>query len=1173
MKKSFLLALVSLLLAFTACAQTSLDDANFNEKYQDQSTVYQKVIPPAGIVYAQGTQFMLDNKPYYFAGCNAYSIFTSGQNWMTNSLSEIENYMIGKDKIDTFMSNMAFVGVKVLRTWGFSHEAWMGFEPTKGNFVEPAFMKFDYILESAKRHGIKVIIVLENYWEAYGGIDARLKWEGLPSGTSAARVAFFTNEACKTQYRNYIKYFVGRTNHYTLQPYKTEPGIFSWELMNEPRCQDGDTTGSILRPWVDEMASLIKSIDPNHMVSTGMEGQETRYGYGGNSGNPFVYIHQSPYIDFCTAHPYPDEGWAGLSPAQAATLVDKWVSDAHNVVGKPFVLEEFNTHNNKEAYWNAMYSVIESKNAGGDCFWNFNLQNTSDFDMLPGNTILNTLFKAHADKMAAKSGPVSSASTSSVIISSLSSMQQSSAASSVSSRNDNPGTLKIQTFQSGTVLQNQISQKIRLVNSGTSPIVLSTVKIRYYITYQGSQSYNFHCDYSPIGSANVIGAFAALNPAQAGADAYNEISFTTAAGSIAPGASIELQCRTWKSDWSNIDNSLNYSYNPATAYVDWNKVTAYQNGTLSFGIVPGGVVSSTSSIISSSRSSAPVSSISSAISSSSLKSISSVSSVLSSSSKSSVSSTPVSSSVTVSSKSSLSASSSSVTNGALKVKFYNGGTALSVNQINARFQIVNTGNSAIALSTVKLRYYYTKDGTQNQQFWCDYSTAGTGNVTGLFTAVNPAQPTADTYVELNFASAAGSVAPGASVDVQTRLAQANWTSYNQGNDYSFNPTATAFVDWNKVTAYQNGALVWGAEPGGSTSSATSTVSSAVSSSITASSSSQSSAQAVTLRALANQKGLIFGGAITVGLLNDTAYRSTLSNEFNCIVAGNEMKVSYLEPTQNTFTYGTADTMVNFAVANGMKIRGHTLLWHADYQVPQWIKNLDYSLLAAAERNHVSNVISHFGNKIYCWDVANEIVQDNGSGLRNRTAGGGDYSVWASSLTDDSVIRAAFIQARQTATAMGINMKLFLNDYSIEEKGSAKTEKFYQIVSNWVASGVPIDGVGFQCHFMEKYTPNYNAIRQNIDRFQALGLEVEFTEIDVRIELPTNQTKLNNQASIYGNMMQIALEKNVKAFVIWGIADKDSWVMSTFPGYGAPLIFDDNFNKKPAYFALQQKLAQ
>ena len=297
-------------------------------------------------------------------------------------------------------------GIKVVRLWGFSHEQWHGFEPSKGVYNESQFKLFDYIMDSARRHNIKLIVTLENYWEAYGGIDSRLAWEGLPGGSHANRAVFFTNPGCKESYKNYVEHFVNRVNHYSNIPYKDDPTIFSWELMNEPRYENAgeNSTGLTLRAWVDEMASFIKTLDPNHMVSAGLEGHQAKYGFGGDEGNPFVYIHQSPYIDFCTAHPYPDEPWAGLTVTQAANLVKSWLLDAHNVVGKPFVLEEFNTHSNKEQYWEAMYDVIEMYNAAGTNFWNYD--DRSNFGIHHGDTILSTVFKDHADAQAAKCGSI-----------------------------------------------------------------------------------------------------------------------------------------------------------------------------------------------------------------------------------------------------------------------------------------------------------------------------------------------------------------------------------------------------------------------------------------------------------------------------------------------------------------------------------------------------------------------------------------------------------------------------------------------------------------------------------------------------------------------------------------------------------------------------------------------
>jgi hypothetical protein len=362
---------------------------------------------PAGIVYREGTNFYLDGKPFYFAGCNSYDLFTYGDGSNDSTPDYIENYFMNKNGIDTIMSQMAAVGVKVVRTWGFSHETWHGFEPAEGKYNEAQFMLFDYILESARKNGIKVLITLENYWEAYGGIDERLAWEGLPGGSHANRAKFFTDPGCKEQYRNYLKHFVSRVNHYTNLAYKDDSAIFAWELMNEPRYQDAgeNSTGTTLRAWVDEMAALVKSIDPDHMVGAGIEGHESKYGFGGDEGNPFVYLQQSPDIDFCTAHPYPDEAWANLSVDATRKLLETWIRDAHEVVKKPFILEEWNVHTNKEQYWPAIFAAIEEHDAGGSLFWNYNDYRTSDFDMLHGDTILTSVFKPHAARMAAKSGP------------------------------------------------------------------------------------------------------------------------------------------------------------------------------------------------------------------------------------------------------------------------------------------------------------------------------------------------------------------------------------------------------------------------------------------------------------------------------------------------------------------------------------------------------------------------------------------------------------------------------------------------------------------------------------------------------------------------------------------------------------------------------------------------
>jgi hypothetical protein len=160
--------------------------------------------------------------------------------------------------------------------------------------------------------------------------------------------------------------------------------------------------------------------------------------------------------------------------------------------------------------------------------------------------------------------------------------------------------------------------------------------------------------------------------------------------------------------------------------------------------------------------------------------------------------------------------------GSLKIQMYNSNTAASTNTINPVIRLSNQSSAAISLSTVTIRYYYTVDGDKTQNYYCDYAVMSPGgavqtsNITGKFVKLGTAVTGADYYLELGFTSAAGSLAAGATVDIQSRVAKNDWTNYTQTGDYSVNSSATSLVDWNNVTAYVSGSLQWGTEPGGST---------------------------------------------------------------------------------------------------------------------------------------------------------------------------------------------------------------------------------------------------------------------------------------------------------------------------------------------------------------------
>jgi hypothetical protein len=150
--------------------------------------------------------------------------------------------------------------------------------------------------------------------------------------------------------------------------------------------------------------------------------------------------------------------------------------------------------------------------------------------------------------------------------------------------------------------------------------------------------------------------------------------------------------------------------------------------------------------------------------------------------------------------------------GNIKVQMYNGSTAATLNGINPRFKLINTGTSAVALSTVKFRYYYTIDGEKPQSFFCDWSHVGGANVTGTFFKMATPTTGADHYLEVGFTSGAGSLAAGQSIEVQVRFSKSDWSNYTQSGDYSFAPTGATYADWSKTTGYISGALQWGLEP-------------------------------------------------------------------------------------------------------------------------------------------------------------------------------------------------------------------------------------------------------------------------------------------------------------------------------------------------------------------------
>jgi hypothetical protein len=313
------------------------------------------------------------------------------------------------------------------------------------------------------------------------------------------------------------------------------------------------------------------------MLDAGLEGHQAVYGFGGDEGNPFVFIQQSPYIDFTSAHPYPDETWAHLTIPQTQTLVTAWINDSHNVVGKPFFMGEFNSFTGvRSDWWTAFYSTIESQGADGDAFWWYADTNPdAKFGVTHSSPELS-VFRAHSAAMKAKSGPFPTPTV---------------------TPTTNPTSILRLQYMTGTTgtTANQMAPAVRIVNTGAGlqSVPMSELKIRYWYTTDTAVAESYGCLYSgndTPGCANITASIVTLNPARTNADHYLELGFTAAAGTIAAYASSsDIQSRINKSDWSNYTQSNDYSFDGTkTAFADWTKITMYRNGVLIWGVEPGG---------------------------------------------------------------------------------------------------------------------------------------------------------------------------------------------------------------------------------------------------------------------------------------------------------------------------------------------------------------------------------------------------------------------------------------------------------------------------------------------------------------------------------------------------------------------------------------------------------
>ena len=345
---------------------------------------------PSGFAYAQGTRFMLDGSPFYYAGTNCYYLTFKSQ-----------------EAVDNVFKDAEAMGLKVIRVWGnldvgvktgttdsegkpvFTNNNdgpgekdgiyFQYFDKALGkpvtNFGEDGIKKLDYALYQAEKHGIKLLITFTNYWDAFGGMGQYVKWAEELGITGLKKDDFYTNETLKGWYKDYVNGLLNHTNPYTNRKLKDEPSVFAWELSNEPRCNtDAQCKDNILYNWAKEMSEYVKSIDPNHMVSLGDEGfynkpygyydeyTTSNYAFYGAEGVDFEKLMTIDTLDFGTPHLYLDQwGMKHTGTGQDDLLWFKIHGETCAELDKPVILEEFGLTNRtiRDSEYEQWFEVLE----------------------------------------------------------------------------------------------------------------------------------------------------------------------------------------------------------------------------------------------------------------------------------------------------------------------------------------------------------------------------------------------------------------------------------------------------------------------------------------------------------------------------------------------------------------------------------------------------------------------------------------------------------------------------------------------------------------------------------------------------------------------------------------------------------------------------------------------
>jgi endo-1,4-beta-xylanase len=332
-----------------------------------------------------------------------------------------------------------------------------------------------------------------------------------------------------------------------------------------------------------------------------------------------------------------------------------------------------------------------------------------------------------------------------------------------------------------------------------------------------------------------------------------------------------------------------------------------------------------------------------------------------------------------------------------------------------------------------------------------------------------------------------------------------------------------------------------------------------------------------LRDMAAEKGLIYGTTISAAqITGDREFVELVLQQAGLLVAENEMKWQVMNRGKpGDDDYGPADTIANFALENGLALRGHNLLWY--HRTPSWFFDLETRQeMEKAVVDRIHDLAGRYRGRVHSWDVVNEPIEPKDGrpdGLRT--------GVFLEMMGPD-YLDLAYRTARESDPAA----RLVVNEYDIEldaPEQEARRVALLNLLQRMQRSGTPVDAVGIQTHLSCAGGPPFSAsrLRQFLKEIADLGLTIQITELDVTDEHAPADWALRDRlvADTYNRFLDAALdEPAVKMVVTWGLSDRHSWIVRretneskwrSDSALSRPLPFDADLKPKPAFEAMAQ----